>query len=85
MTDKEYLDLMIDERISMILNKNSDGREIEMKDAASKVIEDMDEKMRTQVEMCISLLIDTMAKSEVKLYVGGVRDGIKIAKWVNSI
>lgn len=85
MTDKEYLDLMIEERIAVLLQTKMEEREKEMMGDASKTIEGLDEEVRLQVETCMNLLIDKMADSEVKLYMGGFKDGVKLTKWVERL
>lgn len=85
MTDKEYMDFVIEERIAVLLQVKMEEREKEMMADASKTIEGLDEEVRLQVETCVNLLIDKMADSEVKLYMGGLKDGVKLAKWVERL
>lgn len=85
MTDKEYIDFVIEERIAVLLQTKMEEREKEMMDDTSKTIEGLGEEVRLQVETCMNLLIDKMADSEVKLYIGGLKDGVKLMKWVDRL
>lgn len=82
MTDKEFMEFMVDERIAMLLQKDREKRETDMMDESDEFLKDVDEETRLQVETCINLLINQMAVSEMKLYICGLKDGVKIAKWV---
>lgn len=84
MTDKEFMEFVVDERIAMLLQKDRENRETDIMDESDEFLKDVDEKTRLQVETCINLLINQMAVSEMKLYICGLKDGVKIAKWVES-
>lgn len=84
MTDKEFMEFVVDERIAMLLQKDREKRETEMMDEVDEFLKNADEETRLQMETCINLLINQMAVSEMKLYICGLKDGVKIAKWVES-
>lgn len=80
MTDKEFMEFVVDERIAMLLQRDKEKWETEMMDGADEFLKDVDEEIRLQMETYINLLINQMAVSEMKLYICGLKDGVKIAK-----
>lgn len=82
MTDKEFIEFVVDERIAMLLQKDKEQQETEMMDEVDELLKNVDEETRLQMETHINLLVNQMAVSEMKLYICGLKDGVKIAKWV---
>ena len=76
MTNEEYLDMVIGERITQLLLRKPDMKETEVLDKGEKVINSLGETERISVEAYLNLFSDRQAEDERKSYLGGVRDGI---------
>lgn len=76
MTNEEYLDMVIGERITQLLLRKPDMKEKEVLDKGEKVINSLGETERISVEAYLNLFSDQQAEDERKSYLGGVRDGI---------
>ena len=76
MTNEEYLDMVIGERITQLLLRKPDMKEHEVLDKGEKVINSLGETERISVEAYLNLFSDQQAEDERKSYLGGVRDGI---------
>ena len=76
MTNEEYLDMVIGERITQLLLRKPDIKEKEVLDKGEKVINSLGETERISVEAYLNLFSDQQAEDERKSYLGGVRDGI---------
>lgn len=76
MTNEEYLDMVIGERITQLLLRKPDIKEKEVLDKGEKVINSLGETERMSVEAYLNLFSDRQAEDERKSYLGGVRDGI---------
>lgn len=80
MTDEEFIDMMVMERIQMILRRKPDQEQQEVLDAGEQVIWELDEEKRKKVEAYLDILFCQGAEDEEKLYRAGIRDGIWIVK-----
>ena len=76
MTNEEYLDMVIGERLTQLLLRKPDIKEKEVLDKGEKVINSLGETERISVEAYLNLFSDRQAEDERKSYLGGVRDGI---------
>jgi len=85
MTDKEFIQMMIAERIAMLLRKRAASEETEVLDRAERVIQEMEEKERGQIEEYINCLISSEAEAQEQAYKGGFRDGILLMKQICRI
>lgn len=84
MTDEEYVDFIIDERISLLMQRKREAFEKEMMDKIRSDLNVMDFETQLEIETCLNLLIDQIAQSEMKLYLEALKDGIWLSRWVGK-
>ena len=82
MTNEEYLDMAIVERITQLLLRKPDVKEKEILDKGEKVIDRLEETERIQMEAYMNLIADRQAEDERKSYLGGLKDGVCLVGWI---
>lgn len=82
MTDEEYVDFIIEERISLLLQRQKENFEVKMMDKISSGLNVENSETRLEMETNLNLLIDQIAQSEIKLYFEALKDGIWLSKWI---
>lgn len=86
MGDQEFKDKIVNERLAVLLGaKDMESREKELMKANALVLEELDQQTRHKIEVHMNLMIDRMADSEQEIYVEGVKDGIKLMKWIQQL
>lgn len=79
MKTKDFFDMVVEERIAMILGQKEMVREVEWIAQAEEMMKNVDAKQKNSLLAYINRLINEVAVSERKLYLDGVKDGIWIA------
>lgn len=82
MTNEEYLDMAIGERITQLLLRKPNVKEKEIFDKGEKVIDRLEETERIQMEAYMNLIADRQAEDERKSYMGGLKDGVCLVGWI---
>lgn len=82
MTDGEYVDFIIEERISLLLQRQKEDFEVKMMDIIRSGLNVENSETRLEMETNLNLLIDQIAQSEIKLYLEALKDGIWLSKWI---
>lgn len=92
MNEKELLDMMVTERIQILVQKMKSAqtpaeRESSrlMIDQAEGILKRLSEQEHALVEQYLDSMTDRMADVEPALYTGGFRDGIRVMKFINSL
>ena len=80
MAEEELIDLIVTERINMILSREAKKEEISALEEGEQVIHELEEEVREKVERYLNLIIMQGAEDEMKLYRAGIEDGIRIMK-----
>lgn len=80
MTDEEFIQMIVSERLAMLLNKKADPEEAEALDRAEGILKGLGEYERETVEGYINYLISSEAQAQEQAYREGVRDGILLMK-----
>ena len=80
MVEEELIDLIVTERINMILSREVKKEEISTLEEGEQVIHELGEEVREKVERYLNLIIMQGAEDEMKLYRAGIEDGIRIMK-----
>ncbi len=80
MTTEDFLKMMLDERIKMLLSKKPSEDGLEVEEAGEKVIMGLEEEKKDKLEAYMDLLTENMAQNERKAYIGGMKDGIRVMK-----
>lgn len=78
MTEKEFLDMVVQERIKLLLERKTTPEEDAVFDRGDAAVEGLDEEKKAQVQALIDLFMDLDAEREEKAYRGGFRDGIRL-------
>jgi hypothetical protein len=84
---EDLLDQMICERIDMLLNGRSDEviqEEKDFKDRMEKIIGQMDNEWKADVERFWDEWIIQSAQDNRYLYLAGVKDGVRISKMISG-
>lgn len=82
MTNEEYLDMVIGERLTQLLLRKPDIKEKEVLDAGEKIINQLEEDKRSRLKEYMNLMFDRQAEDERKSYLGGLKDGICLVGWI---
>ncbi|MCI8548833.1 MAG: hypothetical protein HFJ38_08150 [Bacilli bacterium] len=82
MADEEYVNFIIEERISLLLQRQRGDFEVEMMDKIRAGLNVENSETRLEIETYLNLLIDQIAQSEIKLYLEALKDGIWLSKWI---
>ena len=85
MKEKNFIDMIIAERISLLL----EGKGEDQKDAASdrwdKLMEKVGEELKGQLEACLDEMIRVQSEKQEAVYLGGFRDGARVALEISRI
>lgn len=85
MKDQEFKDKLVNERIAVLLGvKDIESREEELMKDNAAALEGLDQLTRQKIEVQMNLIINRMINSEQQVYVEGVKDGIKLMKWIQQ-
>lgn len=92
MNEKELLDMMVTERIQILVQEMKSARtpaEQEnsrlLMDQAEGILNRLSEQEHALMEQYLDSMTDRMADVEPALYTGGFRDGIRVMKFINSL
>lgn len=76
MTDKEFVQMIVSERINVLLGRKLTSKESEILDRGEEVIKGLSEEQRAGLEEYMNQMVRIEAAAEEKAYLGGVRDRI---------
>ena len=76
MTEKEFIQMMITQRIDMLLSGKRTAEEKEVFDRGEQVMKGLEEEQRVCLEAYMNQASSLEAAAEEKAYVGGFKDGI---------
>lgn len=85
MTDREFIDMMLDERIKVLLSQKLNREDAEILSAGEKVIDELGESEKHKVLAFLNRTAEMEAENEKRTYVGGVYDGIRLCAWISRI
>lgn len=85
MTTEDFLKMMIDERIKILLSGKPSEAGLEVEEAGEKVIMELEEEKKDKLEAYLELLTEDMAQNERKAYIGGLKDGIWLEREIGRI
>ena len=80
MTGEEFINMIVTERIKMVLLRKSDLENAAVADSAELVIKELDEEKRKKLEDYLNLMLYQRAEDEMKLYRAGFEDGIRLMR-----
>ncbi len=76
MTEKEFIQMMITQRIDMLLGGKRTAKEKEVFDRGEQVMRGLEEEERMRLEEYMNQAASLEAAAEEKAYLGGFKDGI---------
>ncbi|XBX03635.1 hypothetical protein QMP26_24200 [Enterocloster clostridioformis] len=92
MNEKELLDMMVTERIQILVQELKSARTPTERensrlliDQAEGILKRLSEQEHALMEQYLDSMTDRMADVEPALYTGGFRDGIRVMKFINSL
>lgn len=92
MNEKELLDMMVTERIQILVQEMKSARTLAerkntrlLMDQAEGILNRLSEQEHALMEQYLDSMADRMADVEPALYTGGFRDGIRVMKFINSL
>lgn len=80
--DREFIDFIIEERIKILRKEAEIISEEEIKGELNDILKDY---LQTEIEVQINQLINKIIFSERKLYLMGIREGIKLIKEIEKL
>lgn len=85
MMDQEFIEMMVSERVAVLLRKKADPEETEILDRAEGILRQLEKGKREQIERYVNYLISSEAENQEQIYREGIRDGILLMKKINRI
>lgn len=85
MTTKDFVEMILDERIKMLLTRKPSENGLEITEAGEKIIMELEEGTKDKLEAYMELLTDNMAQNERKAYIGGLKDEIWLAREIERL
>lgn len=82
MDEKSFLEMVLQERIAMLLKTGNSDRVDAIWNAAEQVFSQMQGEDREKVEMWRDMIIDLEEKNQKNVYLGGLKDGIHLAFYI---
>ena len=79
MTEKQFIDMVIQERIKLLLERKNTPEEETVLNNGEGVIDRLGEEDRKLVEAYLDLMTGLEAESEEGAYLGGFRDGVRLS------
>lgn len=86
MDEQEFQDKMMNERIAMLFGmRDAEQREQELMRDYDSVLEGLEHPVEQRIRTQTNRMINQMIETEREAYYAGVKDGIKLAKWVHQL
>lgn len=82
MTDQEFCNMMLQERLNVLLSRKKPTVSDEVLKKVESVLGCLNDADREVIERFQESLGDTAAENEEKAYLGGLQDGIKITAYL---
>ena len=83
MSEKEFFDMMLEERIAMLLEKRQ-AEKTEETEKAEQILEELEADKKQTLEDFFNGLMEQMAETGRTAYLGGLRDGFRLAEWMRK-
>ena len=81
MSEQEYLEMIVAERIQMILADMEAGAVMDGEEESEKTLEGLEETQRKAIEAYLDHMVSRQAVTEKHLYLAGLKDGIRLLNW----
>ena len=81
MSEQEYLEMIVAERIQMILADMEAGAVMDGEEEWEKTLDGLEEAQRKAIEGYLDQTVFRQAATEKHLYLAGLKDGIRLLNW----
>ena len=81
MSEQEYLEMIVAERIQMILADMEGGAVMDGEEEWEKTLDGLEEAQRNAIEGYLDQTVFRQAATEKHLYLAGLKDGIRLLDW----
>lgn len=78
MTKEQLIGLIVGERLSILLKKESSAEELDIIKKGEAIIQSLEEKKRAIIEDYTDSIMKEGAEEPIRAYLGGVHDGIRL-------
>ncbi len=86
MDNQEFKDKVAGERIAALLETSDlEQKEKELAEENAAVLDGLDMQTRQRIEAQMNRMIDRMVDLGQQAYMEGIKDGIKLMKWVQQL
>lgn len=85
MEEKEFIEMVINERIGHLLQEEKAEKEDPVSDRAEAILNGLEEEKRIPLEGYMNRLVEVTAQHEKYLYLEGFRDGVRLMLRIGRI
>lgn len=85
MTQEELITMIVGERLSVLLKKESSAEELDILNKGETMIQSLEEEQKAMIEEYTDLIIKEEAETSITAYMGGVHDGIRLMMRIYEI
>ena len=85
MSERDYWDMVISERIGLLVRREEPEGEDPVSDRGEEIVRELPEEKRASMEAYISRLVEISAGHERYLYLKGVEDGIRLMSEIERV
>ena len=82
MENEDLFEKMIEERLERLLYKKSSEKELKIMEEGERILSGLKDEDHVKIEAYMNQILDNMAENERKAYHGGMRDGVRLARWI---
>lgn len=85
MTKEQLIGMIVGERLSILLKKESSAEEMEIIEKGEAMIQSLEEEQRAMIEHYTDSIMKEGAEEQITVYLGGVHDGIRLMMRIYEI
>ena len=78
MTKEQLIGMIVGERLSILLKKESSAEEMDIINKGEAMIQSLEEEQRAMIEHYTDSIMKEGAEEQITVYLGGVHDGIRL-------
>ena len=85
MTREQLIGMIVGERLSILLKKESSAEELDIINKGEAMIQSLEEEQRAMIEHYTDSIMKEGAEEPITAYLGGVHDGIRLMMRIYEI
>lgn len=85
MTKEQLIGMIVGERLSILLKKESSAEEMDIINKGEAMIQSLEEEQRAMIEHYTDSIMKEGAEEQITAYLGGVHDGIRLMMRIYEI